>query len=296
MAASTSSPFRRQQILHPPLPPLARQDDDSSRLYAFGGGGFGNVNVNPPIENKRDLLRRIQLIVTSTAKQFTSGFMSGYFLGSVWSLIRGPSLTVADRGIACGLDFGILSALFSGTNTVTDFILALPTKKDEKKSDSDGNSLNRQQKASLWSVVIRNVILAIYAGRNRGIVNMARLSVLYGGLTYYFVGKKTKRDAERMSMFGGNVNGVMGGGGQPSPDAMQQLLQQMMAMQGQTPPSAKVGTPPSSPEQAASSPGPSSAKSASPSASSRDKKKSIKDNAVDVEFEKADTDEDGDAN
>jgi len=289
------SPFQQQQHHpNPSLSSLVRQTADSSRLCAFGGGGggFGNFSPNPPkIQTKKDVLQRLQMIVTGTLRQFTSGFMSGYVLGSIWGLIRGPSLTVANRGVAWGLDFGILSALFSGTNSVTEFFLALSPKEAETESNDDKTSTNRrQQKAALWSVVIRNMILAIYFGRNGGIVKMAQLSVLYGGLTYFFVGNKIKRDAKQMAMFGGSGNpGMMGGGGQPSADTMQQLFQQMMAMQGQTT---------TTPKQTPRPPGPSSTKSKASSSSSplfNDKNKSKKDNAVDVEFEKVDTDKDGDA-
>lgn len=291
--AIPSPTFPRQLIRHPPLPSLIVNHKSSSRLCAFGGGGFGSFNVNPPIKTKKDILQRIQLIAMGTAKQFASGFTNGYVLGLVWDLFRGPSLTVANRSVAWGLDFGVLSALFSCTNSVGELVLALATKRDEKDSDGDGKSLGLRQKVTLWSVVIRNMILAIYFGRSGGLVAIARSSVLYGGLTYFFVGKKIKRDGDRMNVFGGNATGMMGGG-QPSPEAMQQLLVQLMSTKGPMPPSATMGTPPSSPKQA--SQGFAQSSSAKPTSSSssplfNEKEKSIKD-AVDVEFEKTVTDED----
>mmetsp|Transcript_12080 Transcript_12080/g.29499 ORF Transcript_12080/g.29499 Transcript_12080/m.29499 type:complete len:82 (+) Transcript_12080:3-248(+) len=79
----------------------------------------------------------------------------------------------------------------------------------------------------------------------------------------------------------GNMMGGMGGmgGGQQTPEAMQQLLIQMMAAQGMKPPS-EMGRTPSPPNN------PAAPTATKPSPSSIiDKKK--RDNAVDVEFEKS---------
>jgi len=314
-SAITPPAFQRQpQILPSPASSCDTQHI-SSRLGAFGGGGggggfgqFGEFKMTPPmppIETKKDILHRLQLIAVGTVKQIISGFTNGYLLALAWGVVRGPSLAVESRPLAWGLDFGVLSALFSCTNSVAELVLALPTKskKGGKEGGGGGNTLirkqTRQQKVALWSVMVRNMMLALYFGRSGSVVQMARSAALYGGLTYLFVGKKAKRDAARMSMFGGN--GSMGGpggigGGQPPPDAMKQLIIQMMAAQnGQMPPPGTMGSqPPSSPKQASSPPGASSAKSA-PSPLANDKEKSKRDNVVDVDFEKIDADEDGDA-
>jgi len=274
--------------------PGARPEAASTRLHAFGGGTGGGgfdlnslLNAKTPlkIESKKEPVQQLAKIVTSTVKQATSGFMSGYVLGSIWGFFRGPSLTVASRGIAWGLDFGILSALFSGTTSITEFILAvLPAQKEQEKSTK--SAMTRQQKVSLWSVVIRNVILALYFNRNAGIPKTAGLAVLYGGLSYYFIKNKIKSDAQRMSMLGGGGN--MPGG---QADAMQQLLQ-MMAMQQQSQTQTTIPKP--QPSSSANTPPKASSPKASSSSLFNDKNKSKRENAMDVEFEKVDPEE-GDA-
>lgn len=285
-SAPKASPRLQQQQQRRPFWMIQKnQKEESSRLYAFGGGG-GNNNFNnmfnltppnPPIKTKKDVLKRVVQIVSQTLRQFYNGLMTGYIMGTGWGLLRPP--TGVNRGLVWGLDFGILSAIFSGTDKVTQFVLMdlfKPTKEKEK----------RQQTASLWSVTLRNMILALYFKRQGGLAVMAKFAALYGGLTYYFVFQKQKRDALRppstTTMFGGSPMGGMGGGmggmggqqGAPSAAMMQQLMQQFMANQ-----QGAMGTPP--PTQSSSSPPPSSTKSTPPK-----KREEPKGDIVDVEFEK----------
>ena len=306
-----ASPFQQQ---HPHYSDVwqrtAATGPPSSRLQAFGGGGggFGNFNnVKPPIENWKDIVQRIQELVTASFRQFVSAFFTGYLAGSAWGLIRGPSVTGVNRGLALGLDFGILSAIFSLTTGVTQLILALPSKKKETKKDDDSSSsaMNKQQKVSLWSVVIRNMILSLYFTRAKGAAKMAQFACLYGGATYYFVSQKAKR----MSMFQqsgmggmggmpgmggmGGMGGMpgmggMGGGaaGQPSAVAMQQILQQIMASQQ----AASMGTQPASPKNnnqstSTKASGYSSTTQSTPPPSSPKKSEKPKGDIVDVEWE-----------
>jgi len=280
-------------------------------------------SVSIPPQTKRNVwIQRLPIIVMDTVKQFVSGFMSGYVMGSIWSLLRrgvgaGAGAAGANRGMVWGLDLGVLSALFSGTNSIREFILTLwntksqssdnssnnnkdgmTTKQSDKNSDASSSLLmKRQQKASLWTVVIRNMILAMYFGRNRGIVGMTRWAVFYGGLTYYFVGNKLKRDDMMMMMRGrngggGGFGGRMGNTSSPSAESMQQLMQQIMSLQqqGQQSRTTSQQRPKStSPGSSASSSSSSSSSTTTQTPSSFSKSKNL-DDAVDVEFEKVDAD------
>ena len=72
------------------------------------------------------------------------------------------------------------------------------------------------------------MILAVYFGRQGGLVQATRSSILYGALTYYFVAQKNKRDAVRIKTM--NINNTVVGNN-PSAAAMQQMIQQMLANQ-----------------------------------------------------------------
>lgn len=297
-----SSPFQECRNLR-------HERNDSSRLHMFGGpgggglGGFG-APPDPPIETKKDALDRLQSILTGTLKQFASGLMSGYLLGSVWGLIRGPSLSGVDRGFAWGMDFGLISALFSSSNSITQFVLALGKPK----------SRETKQKVDLWKVVLRNVLLAVYFGRQGTYLKMARSALIYGGLTYYFVSQKDKR----MNMMGGGMGGMeqlleqlsksQGGGmgaGMPGGTApngsnnaqamanMAQLLEQLSKSGIQSGMGTTTAPPPRPPTSAQSTSSGSSSSTPKPSSPVNDKKKQ---DVVDVEWQKVDSDEDDDVN
>jgi len=286
--------------------------DTFSRLHAFsGGGGFGKVNVNPPIKSRADILQRIQSIVTGTVKQFTTGFTRGYLFGSFWGLVRGTDTNI---GVKWACDFGTIAALFSATNSVAQLILALPSKDDEDDEIKKKNATKRQQTTSLWSAVIRNMIVTLYFARHGGIFKMARFAAMYGGVTYYLMSQKNKRFAARggspgnaammeqmmkqFSQTGGAANMNTGGAANMNPGGavnMEQLLQQLASQRSAT---STTGTPPpssgaSSSSSSSSSPGSSSTKSPPSSSSSSPLFK--KDNVVDVEWEQADSGEEGDA-
>lgn len=300
--------LRRQQQQQRPFWMIQKnKKEESSRLYAFGGGGgFGNggfnFNINPPnppIKTKKDVLKRVVQIVSQTLRQFYNGLMTGYIMGTGWGLLRPP--TGVNRGLVWGLDFGVLSAIFSGTDKVTQFVLMDLFKPKETEKDIQ----KRQQTTSLWSVTLRNMILALYFKRHGGLAVMAKFAAIYGGLTYYFVHQKQKRDALRPpitnTMFGGSPNmggmggmgnmggmgGNMGGmGGQQPPSAamMQQLMQQFMANQ-----QGAMGTPPPKTQSSAA---PSSTKSTPPP---KKREEPPKGDILDVEFEKVENNDDEDA-
>lgn len=258
----------------------------SFSLHAFGGGGFGIPTPPPPpppITSKNEILRRLQSVLASTLRQFTSGWMSGYLFGSVWSLLRGPSITGASRGLVWGLDFGFLSAIFASTTALTQFVLDVQgylTKQKDGGSSSASNKIKRQQAASLWSVVLRNVVLAIYFGRHSGLVKIARSVALYGGLTYYFVSQKMKRDTTMMSGGSTNINGMAVN--PQSSAAMQELFRQMAARSGNMPNAPRGAAPPSNPSSSIWSTQPNGPSS---STSRKGNKPSPPQNVMDVEFE-----------
>lgn len=245
-----------------------------------------------------DVVRQSLQIVKETFQKFTTNFVSGYLAGSVWGWLR-P--TGVDRGLIWGLDFGILSAIFSATNSVTQLVVAAwPTKAASgEKDEKNASSAKLQQQASLWSVVVRNMILALYFTRNGGYAKMARFACMYGGMTYYFVSQKAKRMAKMfpngmmgsggmggMNGMGGGMGGMSGMGGmggqqQPSAAAMQQLMQQFAAMQ-----QTQMRTP-SQPPSTEASGGPSSTKNVTPPPSSPKKKqqKPKEEDVLDVEWE-----------
>jgi len=143
-----------------------------------------------------------------------------------------------------------------------------------------------QQKVQLWHVVLRNFLLAIYFARNKTIPRMIRSAVMYGGLTYYFVSKKNKRDDMRMEMFQGmDVNGQS-----PQQATLQELLRRMSQQQNFSGGAGVGGASWSSSASSSTTNWASSSSSESSSTSSPSKKSkpSPKDdkNVVDVEFEK----------
>jgi hypothetical protein len=279
----------------------------TTRLSAFGAGGGGG---NPfgqfaapiqPIKSKADAVLRMVQIVKDTFRQFIKGFTNGFLLALIWNVLRGPSLVVENRGLAWGLDFAVLSTVFSLSNSVKDFVLALPSKQDgdkTKKVETD-KGLDREQKASLWTVVVRNMLFPIYFGRGGSFINIARTCALYGLLTYLFVRPKIVRDGQQMnSMFAGNVNGFGGGmggmngpGGQASPDAMAQMLMQMMAQSNSNFPTPPSGAAQSSTPQASGRAQSSSKGFSSPQAKKK-KNRDKKENVLDVEFEMIENDDD----
>ena len=250
-----------------------------------------------------------------------SGCITGYILGSIWGWIRGPSLKVASRGVAWGLDFGVLSALFAGTTSIKDFIMSLisisttssPEATEENgtnNKDTNKKLSNWHQKLSLWSVVIRNMILAVYFARNAGVARMIRSTLIYGGLTYYFVSSSMKRNpSQGMNMFGGGLGGGMNGmgaTGQPSADAMQKMMLQLMAMQQQQqqqsqtstawssstsdPTSTSSNSPSTTTSNSSSSSSPTVSSEGSPLFNNDNSAGAKKANAMDVEFEPVDKD------
>lgn len=268
---SPVSPFRRlRHGRRPSLFSLPWPCDSSPRLRAFGGGGIGSFGsfgaTNTPIKTRKEFLRRMCPILTGALRQFASGFANGYLLGAAWSVLRGPSLNVESRAMAWGWDFGVLPTLFSCTQGLTELALALPVKGKEgdEGSGGDGNSLSHAQQVVLWSVVLRNMLLAIYFGRRAGAPKMAYSAALYGGLSHLFVRKKLERDAVTGAMSTGNVNGAERGGGQPSAKVMAQALARAMRANGAEPSTTVERT------------------------------RLFRDNAVDVEFERV-VEDDGDS-
>lgn len=259
------------------------RQSSSTSLYAFNMNNNNNnpFNMKPnygPIKDWKDGLGRIQMLIAATIKQFSSGFMTGYFMGAFWSLISPPA-TLINRGIVWGLDFGFLAAMFNGSNMIVDLFC---------------NQIKDQNKVQLWNVVLRNIMLAVYFARSSGIVKMMRSAVMYGGLTYYFVSQKNKRDVTRMDMFQGmNMNGQS-----PQQATMQELLSRLQQQQQNN---AATATSPSSssPSTSASSSTSSSPSSASSTSSKAPKKTSSpidNKNVMDVEFEKISEDDDGNEN
>ena len=206
--------------------------------------------------------------------QFASGFANGYLLGVAWTGLRGPSLKVESRAIAWGLDFGFLPMLFSCTQSLSDLALAFQTKGTDGEEGNGGG-----RNPLLWSVVLRNMLLAMYFTRRAGVVRAARSAVLYGGLTLFFVRKRLELNATMGAPYLGNVNGAGTGDSRPSPEIMAQVLAQAMRVNGAVPFATAVGTRPSSRKGATST-------------SEHRKENSIREGAMDVEFEKVVEDND----
>jgi len=295
--------------------PCARQSYKTnavSQLYAFGGSGnFGGRN--PPtllFQSPRDIWQQLGWIVWNTVQQFTSGFTSGYIVGSIWTLLRGPATTMMNRALCWGLDYGVLLALWAASNRVTEFLLAFwafrrrnnnnqNNNTNDKNQESSTLSRKQKQRVLLWGVVMRNVLLALYFNRKvGGMAHMTKVSLLYGGLTYFFVRlqqrKLTNAPYANNVMFGRNG---MGGGTNvaPSADVMQEILQRMMEQQGRRgpprpPPTSQSTT--TKPKQPVT-PSATTSSSTARGGEEKDATKSIRENAVDVEFEKVE--DDGDA-
>mmetsp|Transcript_13693 Transcript_13693/g.18342 ORF Transcript_13693/g.18342 Transcript_13693/m.18342 type:complete len:294 (+) Transcript_13693:116-997(+) len=197
-------------------------------LHSFNnfntGGPFVNMNNNN--EQPSTVMAKIQLLGTTVVRQFVTGYMGGYAMGIFWGILRGsPNL---DRPMLWGMDFGFLQSIFSGSNIISQSFFS-----DKKEPKT----------VMLWSTVVRNTILAVYFGRTGGLAKMIRSAVIYGGLTYYFVSKKNKRDSDPnnpavlfQNMMMNNQNGFSSSGQAVN---MQELLQQLAKQQQQpsSPPS-----------------------------------------------------------
>lgn len=229
----------------------------ASKLHAFGNGS-NEVQLGRPNDWK-DVFQRLLLLVNKTISQFCSSYVTGYLASAIWGLLRGNA--VAGRGVRWGLEFGSISAIFGGCNECARLLF-------NAKQDS------------LWNVVIRNVLLALFFARSRGFVSMAQNAFLYGGLTYFFVSGKQKRDEEMgTGSTASTVNSVFGAtGGGVQPMSMQDLLQQIQKNRSANGGSAGRSPPSSSSPQ--------------PSKKSTSKPKDV----VDVEWERADTINDDDNN
>jgi hypothetical protein len=164
------------------------------------GDGKG-VDGDTTRTSQRDVVRRLSHLIMTTIRQFSSAWMTGYLAGSLWDLIRGGGgLPGTSRGMVWGMEFGIVSAIFSGTEALTQFLRDLVTTGGSHKNQPDAPQQQQQQQTQqqstwLWSTVLRNILLAVYFGRHGGFLAMARSSLLYGGLTYFFVSRKIQRDA-----------------------------------------------------------------------------------------------------
>jgi hypothetical protein len=166
----------------------------------LSGGGKGGGDGDTTRTSQRDVVRRLSHLIMTTIRQFSSAWMTGYLAGSLWDLIRGGGgLPGTSRGMVWGMEFGIVSAIFSGTETLTQFLRDLGTTGGSHKNHPDAPQQQQQQQQQqtiwLWSTVLRNILLAVYFGRHGGYLAMARSSLLYGGLTYYFVSRKIQRNA-----------------------------------------------------------------------------------------------------
>jgi hypothetical protein len=265
----------------------------SSCLHLFNLNsniGGGNIPNNKP-NNVKDVVQRLALIVTTVFRQFTSGYMTGYVMAVVWGLLKGPNAT-NNRAMLWGLDFGVLSAIFTGCDMVTRLLFQQPNQQKQQN-----------QSVSLWNVVIRNMILATYFGRSGGLVSMVRKAAVYGGFTYFFVLKNMKRNAARVAMFpqqnNMNINDIMknmGGAGAAgaAPVTMEELIQRLSnSSRTTTTTGFTAPTTPRQPPPPSSSSAPSSSKKPSSSPSPADDKKSKLD-IVDVEWEKVDNNEEDD--
>lgn len=147
------------------------------------------------------------------------------------------------------LDFGCLSAIFGGCNASARLFFNV-------------------HESSLWNVVVRNVLLAFYFGRHEGLFSMMRNAVIYGSLTYFFVSQKEKRDALRSSPAAGTT-------ATPPVAAMtmEELLQRMNHR----------ATPPTTSTTTTTTPPPETKQTVKPVSTD------LKSNAVDVEWERVDT-------
>ena len=287
----------------------------SSSLHAFmppnsnmgGFGGFGGTDLGPvDFRDWKDVLKRLQTLTFAIIRQFVSGFMNGYVLALIWGIFRPPNVGI-NRGMMWGLDFGVFSSLFGGGNLITSLFYSTTTN-DNDSNDSSQQTSTNTAKLSLWTVTVRNMLLAVYfASKDIGgsVFKMIRSAVFYGGLTYYFIGKKQKRDAmmppsARMdmmnSMFGGNMNGSMFGGGASSSSAQQmaamqeliQRLQQQSSTSSSTISSFSTNINETTPQSSSSSSSTKQRKKRSSASSPAPPAKDV----VDVEFEKVDKTDD----
>eukprot|EP00584_Thalassiosira_punctigera_P005028 CAMPEP_0172534682 /NCGR_PEP_ID=MMETSP1067-20121228/6956_1 /TAXON_ID=265564 ORGANISM="Thalassiosira punctigera, Strain Tpunct2005C2" /NCGR_SAMPLE_ID=MMETSP1067 /ASSEMBLY_ACC=CAM_ASM_000444 /LENGTH=297 /DNA_ID=CAMNT_0013319499 /DNA_START=67 /DNA_END=961 /DNA_ORIENTATION=- len=148
-----------------------------------GGGGRA--------KNLKEALRRLRLATLVAASQFSSGYVAGYVLSVIWGALRGRPTDSA----LWAFEFGAIPAIFGGCAAAAKVLFDA-------------------EEGSVRSVTIRNVALSLFFARNRGWRVMIRNAGIYGGLTYYFVSKKVRRDG-------------IGGGGPQQAAAMAELLRQM---------------------------------------------------------------------
>ena len=185
-------------------PPLHLFDNNRGPAWgSVGGPGMPpGIGKGKP-KDWKDGLQRLKLVITTTASQFMSAYISGYLLGAIWGFLRGR----ATRAVLWGLELGSISAIFGGCSMA-------------------GKVLFDANEDSVWSSVVRNCVLAVFFSRNSTILGMIQNVAMYGGLTYYFVSQQKKRQASLMDKLGG-ASGTSSFSGRTPPGTMEEFLQRM---------------------------------------------------------------------
>ena len=133
------------------------------------------------------VLLQLGMIVQLTGKKFVTGYGLGYTMSYVWKIIscgRGGT-----QPWLWALDCGSISAIFTASAAATQLLVRTPP------TNVSYNTEKRFLAVSLWSIVIRNGLLAAYFERANGFrsVKLLRSVLIYTGLTYIFVSRKFQR-------------------------------------------------------------------------------------------------------
>lgn len=139
------------------------------------------------------LLLQLGMIVQLTGKKFVTGYGLGYTMSFVWKIIscgRGGT-----QPWLWALDCGSISAIFTASAAATQLLVRTPP------TNVSYNTEKRFLAVSLWSIVIRNGLLAAYFERANGFrsVKLLRSVLIYTGLTYIFVSRKFQRTGMSMN-------------------------------------------------------------------------------------------------
>lgn len=123
-------------------------------------------NINVPI--------KVWRVVKATGKEFATGYLSGYIVSALWSLLRGHVIDW-DRSVRWGTLIGPVSAIYG-------------------LFDSSGKWFFGVTPENVWLATLKSVVTGLYIGRDGGPRSMIQSAGLYGAMTYYI----TKQKADQL--------------------------------------------------------------------------------------------------
>ena len=113
-------------------------------------------------------------VVKATSKEFATGYLSGYIVSALWSLLRGHVIDW-DRSVRWGTLIGPVSAIYGFFDSSAKWFFGATPE-------------------NVWLATVKSVVTGLYIGREGGPRSMIQSAGLYGAMTYYI----TKQKADQL--------------------------------------------------------------------------------------------------